>query len=111
VWVQLTTLEKQRGKRKLTCFVVTDGGLLEESVHLEEIFIGRRDGKLLDLLGSGVELGGRLFIFHSGHCEGEEGIPLDIDEDSEEEYRSSLYSSMYSFVLLFDDPPMGRLSR
>lgn len=49
-------------KGGLTGVVVADGGLLEESVELEEIVIGGGDGKLLNLDGSGVELGGRLFI-------------------------------------------------
>lgn len=67
MWVQLTTRrKKQRIKGGLTGVIVADGGLLEESIQLEEVVVGGRDGKLLDLLSSGVELGGRLFIFIQG---------------------------------------------
>jgi hypothetical protein len=51
-------------KGKHTGVVVTDGGLLVESIQQEEIVVAGGDGDLLDLDGSGFELGGRLFIVH-----------------------------------------------
>lgn len=42
--------------------VVTNGGLLEESVEREEVLVAGRGGEGLDLDGSGFEFGGRLWL-------------------------------------------------